>query len=330
MLVDAYEQAILDLRAMDLPADLDPAQDDMLAALRDGADLYRRLVVDPGDSDPTIDPSLHDVADRVLRAGTVIRDGLGLPPPGGGTTETCIAQAAYDVLTREFGDPGFGVSNWTSADITAVSDGLTGWKPTASFEQDWRLNLEAALVAGDDQQAQALLGGIAAGQIRLTPCSGSSPTGPSGPPESFGPEFTSGTATMSVSGSAVGTVAGMAFNGESGTALEGGPTYPTLGWSDASAQNSFSIKTLTAHATGQLSTADGTLGVGWFFDQVDWGGFPDWYPSGLGLAEPEANGVCAATIETTPSGGITGHVSCSDLNDPTLPVSLEADFTAEP
>jgi hypothetical protein len=330
MLVDAYEQAIIDLRAIDLPTDLDPAQDDMLAALADAADIYRRLVADPSVSDPTIDPSLRDLADRVGQAATVIRAGLGLPPPSGGSTDSCIAQSAYDVLTREFGDPGFGVSNWTAADVTAVSDGLTAWHPTASFDQDWKLNLEVALVAGDDQQAQALLGRIATGEIRLTPCSGSSPTGPSPPPESFGPEFTSGTATMSVSESAVGTVAGMAFNGESGTALEGGPTYPTLDWADASGRNSFSIKTLTAHAIGHLSTADGTLGVGWFFDQVDWGGFPDWYPSGLGLAEPEANGICTATIETTPTGGITGHVSCSNLNDPTLPVSLEADFTAEP
>jgi hypothetical protein len=145
-------------------------------------------------------------------------------------------------------------------------------------------------------------------------------------------EFSTGTATMTVGGSATGRVDDMTFNGESRGGIFGGEEYPILTWVDETALNVFGLYTLEQHATGNLSTADGTLGVGWSVDSVDWGFDTQDFVGGIGLGHEDLGspGTCDAIIEPTDGQGITGHLSCTDLNDPTLPVTMVVDFTAFP
>jgi hypothetical protein len=63
-----------------------------------------------------------------------------------------------------------------------------------------------------------------------------------------------------------------------------------------------------------------------FGDQVDW-------VTGAGLGHESDDPPpqpCTATIDATATGGITGTMSCANVNDPTLVFAIEATFSAEP
>ncbi|HEX5588983.1 MAG TPA: hypothetical protein VFX65_01670, partial [Candidatus Limnocylindrales bacterium] len=146
-------------------------------------------------------------------------------------------------------------------------------------------------------------------------------------------QYSVGEASMFLTGDGEGS-ATMVFAGESESGPAGGPLYPVLTWADDSALNVLGIYTLEPHGVGELSTADGTLGVGFAFGDVIIAGFPEtFWSNGLGLGHdgPIQEGLgCTASIRATPTGGIEGTVSCPNFNDPSLPIGLEGTFWAEP
>jgi hypothetical protein len=92
------------------------------------------------------------------------------------------------------------------------------------------------------------------------------------------------------------------------------------------------IYLLQRHAVGTFSTDDGTLGLTVWLDLRRFSS-TEQYATGSGLghaadrAFPEP---CTATIASTPTGGITGTLSCPNINHPSLVYRLEATFAAEP
>ena len=145
------------------------------------------------------------------------------------------------------------------------------------------------------------------------------------------PEFTTGSASVRMKGFETGS-AELTFANEGCGGPPEGPFDPVIVWADDSALNVFGLYTLTPHATGALSTDAGTLGLGWTIDKVS-GPVPFAYSRGFGLGHGrDFSDVpsCTATITLTPTGGITGSVTCPNANNASGPIRFEATFAAEP